>query len=171
MSKQENFAKPTIVLTAICLVVSAALAGTFAVTNPIIEKNKRIATEKALIEVLPGADSFGDSPEGLPEGVVTLQAANNGVGSVAKVSVKGYGGPVVMVVGIDPAGVITGVKVLESTETQGLGSRVTDPEYTQQFVGKSEASEVASIAGATVTSEAVKKGVTLAKDAALQGKG
>lgn len=43
----KAFVLPTLVLAAICLVVSAALSGTYGITNPIIEENQRIAEQEA----------------------------------------------------------------------------------------------------------------------------
>lgn len=169
MSLFKEFIAPTGVLTAICIVVSAALSTTYAITTPIIEENQRREAQKALAQVLPAAQAFEEKTTGLPQGVDKLNIAKDGAGYVAQVSVGGYGGPISMMVGIGADGIITGVKVLEATETQGLGSKVTDPAYTGQFAGKESPDEVESIAGATVTSKAIKEGIVLAKSAGKEG--
>ena len=54
--KWENL-KPIVVLTVICLVVSAALAGTYNLTKPVIDAAKAAQANEALAAVLPeGAD-------------------------------------------------------------------------------------------------------------------
>ena len=68
-----------------------------------------------------------------------------------------------MMVGIGMDGAVTGVTVLEHSETQGLGSRATVPEYLQQYIGM-KVSEPDLISGATITSTAVKNGVQAALD-------
>lgn len=166
----KSFVIPTAVLTIICLVVSAALSLTYSVANPIIEENNRIAEQAALMEVLPGADSFGDAvTAGLPDGVNAVYTAGNGAGAVCRVTTKGYGGNVVIMVGVDAEGTICGVKVLEQSETQGLGSRVMAADYTAQFAGKTDPDEVDSIAGSTVSSTALKNGIRAALDAMAKG--
>ena len=165
MNSIKEFVVPTAVLTIICLVVSLALSVTYSVTNPIIEENSLKAAQEAMMEVLPAADGFTEVTEELPEGVDSLFQANNGSGVVTQVSSKGYGGAVVLMVGIDQNGQIAGVKVLENSETQGLGSRVMDAAYTGQFVGKSSPNEVESISGSTVSSNALKTGIQTALDA------
>ena len=49
---------PVIVLVCICLVVTAALAATYGVTQPIIDKNTKASADAARQELLPDADSF-----------------------------------------------------------------------------------------------------------------
>ena len=49
--------KPIVVLTAVCVVVSAALAGTYKLTKPVIDAAKADEANAALLAVLPeGAD-------------------------------------------------------------------------------------------------------------------
>lgn len=167
MSKNmlKDFILPTAVLAVICLVISAALSVTYGITSPIIEENQRIAANNALHEVVPGADEFTEITEGLPEGAEGIYIAANGVGKAGKVVVSGYGGPISMMVGILSDGTIGGIKVLKSSETQGLGSRVMGAEYTSQFTGKTGADEVDAIAGSTISSDALKDGIRLAMEA------
>ena len=51
----------------------------------------------------------------------------------------GYAGPIRILVGIDTIGVVTGVHVLEHSETPGLGDRVesTRSDWVKQFNGRS----------------------------------
>ncbi|MCI8622347.1 MAG: FMN-binding protein [Provencibacterium sp.] len=168
----KDFVLPTVVLAVICLVVSAALSGTYGMTNPIIEENKRIAEQEALAEVLPAGDTFETASGALPDGVSALYTAQNGAGCVVQVSPAGYGGPISMMVGLDAQGAISGVKVLENTETQGIGSKVMDASYTEQYVGKASADEVDAIGGATISSTGLKNGIRTAMEAAAAvGKG
>jgi electron transport complex protein RnfG len=72
-----------------------------------------------------------------------------------------------IVVGIDVDGVITGVEVVESSETAGLGSKATEEPFKGQFIGRNveafvvtkngstQENEVDAISGATITSNAV----------------
>lgn len=168
----REFVLPTLVLAVICLVVSAALSGTYGITNPIIEENKRIAEQQALSEVLPEGDTFVASEGNLPDGVSAFYSTQNGAGCVVQVSPSGYGGPISMMVGLDAGGAISGIKVLENSETQGIGSKVMDESYTSQYTGKSSADEVDAIGGATISSTGLKNGIRTAMEAAAAlGKG
>ncbi len=83
----------------------------------------------------------------------------------------GYGGDIRMTVGIDTAGTITGLEILEISETAGLGMKAKEAEFRQQFVGinadkveysksgKAAANEIDAISSATITTSAVTDGV------------
>lgn len=160
------FVLPTLVLAVICLVVSAALSATYGITNPIIEENQRIVEQEALAQVLPEGDSFVAAEGGLPDGVSAFYTTQNGAGCVVRVSPSGYGGPISMMVGIAADGTISGVKVLENSETQGIGSKVMDEAYTSQYTGVSGADDVDAIGGATISSTGLKNGIRTAVEAA-----
>ena len=57
MKKSLNV-KSIVVLTAICAVISLLLAGTNALTAPIIEKNQAAAANEALLVVMPDGTGF-----------------------------------------------------------------------------------------------------------------
>jgi electron transport complex protein RnfG len=80
------------------------------------------------------------------------------------VASTGYGGPIVLLVGVDTKeGKITGLKVLEHQETPGLGSNVAEAGFLSQFLGKSLESpfrvgeDVQAVSGATISSRAVAR--------------
>ena len=67
---------------------------------------------------------------------------------------------------------VTGVTILETGETAGFGAKASEPEFIDQFVGKSgtvaltrDGGEIESIAGASTTSNAICVGVTAALQA------
>ena len=92
------------------------------------------------------------------------------VGHTAQVTVKGYGGDVEIVVGVDADGVITGLNVggANFSETAGLGAKAKEPAFTEQFKGLTAPlvlkDNVDSITGASITSGAVVGGVNTALD-------
>ena len=57
-STYKSYIAPALVLVVICLVVTAALAGTYSITDPIIEANTKAAADEARAQVLPSGDSF-----------------------------------------------------------------------------------------------------------------
>lgn len=155
MSNAKNdFVKPILVLTLICLFITAALAFTNQKTAPIIIEAERVKAEQARKEVLPEADSFTLTElSGLPATVTEVYRADNGAGYVFMLTTKGYGGDMKLICGIDKDGLITQCNTLSQSETKGLGTKTTLPEFRDQFVGKdSSLSGVQTISGATVSS-------------------
>jgi electron transport complex protein RnfG len=161
---RNDFVIPIAVLTAICLVISAALAFTEQATTPVIEATERANAEAARMEVLPGADSFRElSLSDLPAGVTGVFEAENGAGLVVMAQGRGYGGLMRAIIGIDSGGIVTKTKVLSHAETAGLGSKAAEAPFQNQFAGKdSSLAGVDTIAGATVSSGTF---VSIVKDA------
>lgn len=153
---KKDFVMPILVLTVICLVVSAALAFTNAKTAPIIEETARKTAEAARIEMLPEADSFELMElTDLPGSVTEVYRAENGAGYVFMLETKGYGGIISMICGMDADGVITDCKALSHSETKGLGSKITDSSFRDQFSGTNSSLEgVSTITGASISSGA-----------------
>ena len=89
---------------------------------------------------------------------------------VEAVSTQGYGGDIVLYVGVAHDGTLNGVSILEIAETPGLGMKAED-ELVPQFADKQVAeftytkgdssldSEIDAISGATVTTKAVVNAV------------
>lgn len=166
---KETFA-PTIVLVLICLVATFLVAGAYQITKPVIDEITKKNADAARAEVLAAADGFepldaelvalGDKTDSK---VTEVYQSTNDAGIVVTVTAKGFGGLVTTMVGLDPNGEITGVKVTDaSNETPGLGSKATAPDHLQKFVGLSDISGVDGITGATYTSKAVANGISAA---------
>ena len=128
MSVFQDFIKPTLVLAVICLVISFALAKTYSITQPIIDRLAIETANAARAEVLPGASDFEQlTVANMPEGGLDAYRATDGSGYVITTVWKGYGGTIKVMFGMDANGVITGAKVLENSETAGLGTKACDP--------------------------------------------
>lgn len=160
----QEMIKPLLVLVAICLVVSALLGFTNSVTAPIVEENERIKAEETRQSVLAGAEGFTEiacDAEAL--GIDSAYKEDSGKGYVITASRKGYGGAVVVTVGIDAGGKVVGLNANVSTETSGVGSKAGLPAYTDKYIGLSgNADGVDKISGATYSSTAVRNGVNAA---------
>ena len=86
---------------------------------------------------------------------------------IAATSKSGYGGDIQVAVGISAEGKLTGFSVIKHSETAGLGSKSTEPEFAGQFAGKSaepiefvkgggaSGQQIDAISGATITTTAV----------------
>ncbi len=163
MSIFKDFIKPVLVLVIICLITSTLLAVTNNATAPVIETNSKAAADASRREVLPEADSF-TLMEGLTNEYVTeVYKADNGAGYVITAQAKGYGGQVPVMVAFNTDGNIAAVKFLNNDETPGLGQKVKDAWFGEQFAGRQSdvelvltknGGDVDAISGATISSKA-----------------
>lgn len=96
------------------------------------------------------------------EGVVT-HTTTDGVTKV-EVATQGFAGEIETHVSFDAEGKIVAVSVRDAQETEGIGAAVyaEDSAFLKAIVDGNTA-EVEAVAGATVTSEALKKAVSMAK--------
>ncbi|MBQ9112096.1 MAG: FMN-binding protein [Clostridia bacterium] len=158
--KMNTSVKSIIVLVAICLFIAVAMAAVNMVTAPRIEEQQRKAEQEALAAVVPDNGGFEKIENiDLPESVSAVYRDKDGEGLVAMLTVKGYDSskPMSVAVGYKNDGSITKMVIISASgETSGIGSKVTLPDFTSQFEGKTETLEgVDAISGATVSSGAV----------------
>ncbi len=162
-------------LFAITLVTAVLLAAVNALTAGRIAENRADAQYGALRTVLPAAARFEKTPaqaEGLDALWAGFDADGKAVGWAAAVTVGGYGGPLSLAVGVAPDLTVAGLAVTASAETPSLGGLASEEAFTGQFPGKRAGlkavkggggeNSIDALSGATVTSEAVVKGVELA---------
>ena len=91
---------------------------------------------------------------------------------------KGFSGLVKLMVGFKPNGDIENVVVLEQKETPGLGTKMTDDKFLQQFKGinisdfklkvKKDGGDVDALTGATISSRAFCDATQMAYDAFIK---
>lgn len=92
----------------------------------------------------------------------TFTKVENGIqcgdaGNVVFATEKGYNGDLTLAVLFDGNDQVIGVVVDKCNDTDGLGTKVADEAFTSQFVGKTSAQGIENVAGASGSSEAVKK--------------
>ena len=170
-------------LTAISLVVAALLGVVNMVTYEKIDAINAEKTAMALAAVAPEGAEF--TPVELSDAVVAAAAPYGTVTGVYAMSTGGYAveivtsgsqGSISMIAGVDGNKALTGVSVVNHSETGGIGTKVVnnDPNTAgtpvlDQFIGMSGAGSlvvgktVTPISGATVTT----KGITAGCNAAL----
>jgi electron transport complex protein RnfG len=155
-----------LILGLICLIATLVLAVTYQVTKPEIDKKLKEEEQAALKEILPEADSF---VEKTIEEIDYFEASKGKdlIGYCIKTIGNGYNGYMRIIVGIDLNGIIKGVRVLEHSETPGLGAKIDEikpgekePWFLRQFKGKSAKSievkkNIDAITGATISSKSV----------------
>ncbi len=176
--KNSSGAKLIIVLVAIATGSATLLSLTRAMTADAIKTAEFQETLNAIQSVLP---PFSNDPAkeainvGTGEEPVLCYPARNAQGeligiAVPGVSHKAYGGDMVLMVGIRSDGTINGIQVLTLKETPGLGTRVADEKFQNQFIGKGlggdfvwkvrkDGGSVDAITGATISSRAATEAI------------
>ncbi|MDR3345367.1 MAG: RnfABCDGE type electron transport complex subunit G [Oscillospiraceae bacterium] len=181
----KKIVKPAIALTAICLVCVVALAITNSLTKPKITALSEAQRTSAMLELLPAASSFDGAAERTIEtdggtAPITFFCARDAkgelIGYVFITSAAGYGGDISVMTAADTGAKVLGVKILEISETPGLGMRAQEAGFLGQFIGKlagisvtkdgADTKQIQAITGATITSNAVTQAVNNALQAA-----
>lgn len=112
----------------------------------------------------------GEDGEGNPIEKVVFPAKKDGkTEAVAfSASAKGYHDLIEVMVGVGPDGKLTGISIMSHTETPGLGARIVEAKFTDQFAGldldttklASEGGKVDALSGATFSTVGVIAAVT-----------
>ena len=172
MSNWNKVFKPIVVLCAICVVVTAALAVTNQATAPVIAAATAEAQRQARMDLLPDADNFTEETGIQVENVSAIYTADNGAGVVITSTAKGYGGTMTVMTAFTPDGTIRQLKVTENQETKGIGSNVaSSASYWEKYAGLSAEkalvlkTDVDAYSGATISSKALNAAVNSAIEA------
>ncbi|MCD7928191.1 MAG: RnfABCDGE type electron transport complex subunit G [Oscillospiraceae bacterium] len=156
--------------------ISALVLGLVnAVTADTIAQREEEERQAALTAVMSQADSFTDLDweNDSIDGIIAAYSGSELIGYCVEVSPNGFGGAISMMVGVDLGGYVTGAVILDHSETAGLGARADDPEFLDQYIGKtseitlSGTNAIDALSGATITSKAVTLGVNTAIEAAI----
>lgn len=162
-------------LLLISVVMAAALGFVYGITKEPIEKANKDKEIQAVKDVLPAFDNDPTADAKEIEGLKFYSATKAGqpVGCAVKTfTEKGFSGHFDMMVGFKPDGSINKIVVLDHKETPGLGSKMKDPKFADQFndlnIGglkektllvKKDGGTVDAITAATISSRAYCDGV------------
>ena len=181
MAAKSNLTNMVLVLGLTCLLCSAVLGGAYALTKEPIDAANLAKTNKAIGAVLPAFDeTVYESVEVDGKTYNYYKAVKGGetVGYAVESTVVGFGGPLSLMVGVTPDGVVYNTSVLSHAETPGLGAKCnTDAKFMAQWAGfdpsakilsvKKDGGDVDAITASTITSraytEAVKNAVAAVK--------
>ena len=184
----SRVAKGGVTLAVIAAICTTLVAATYRLTTERIAVNERAWLERSLTPALGGIDYEGsitesrlvlEPPHGLPgdDDAIIYRASSGGepVAALFAVTARGgYAGPIRILVGVDVAGTVTGVRILEHRETPGLGDGIeaSRSDWVHQFDGRSLGDPPASgwqlrvdggrfdqLTGASVTPRAVVKAI------------
>ena len=172
--------KLTVTLLGTCLIVALLLGLVNGVTaGPIAEINQQ-KTEAAMLAVVSDPDNttFSDALElsgdmtaaataagGTLNEMYEVQVNGEAAGYAVKVTASGSQGSIEMMVGVDAEGAVTGVSVVNHSETSGIGTKVVGNEPTASGAADGTltvGTNVDAITGATVSTKGVTAGVNAA---------
>lgn len=178
-----------VVLAVIAMVSGGVLTQVYNYTYDIIQANLVRELEESVADVLPGAVSMeimAGSAELLAdngaedEDAILVLGGYDEEGSLVGFAFvtegPGYGGPIQVLVGVSlETYEILGVKILDHVETPGLGTRIEDMSFREQFEGRTKddpirlSDDIDNLTGATISAagvvEAVRDGLPRAVDA------
>ncbi len=159
-------------LVLVCLVSSALLGLTYVPTHDQLKINQLEAQKLALVEILPQAaefeevyGTFADENGELP--ILYYRALDSSGSLVGYAFFQIYPGAqdkIRIAGGVDSSfSKVTGVQIMKHSETPGLGAKITEPDFRDQFLSISledmklskEGGKIDSITGATISSKAV----------------
>ena len=190
-SKKNNqsFIKDALVLCIITLVAGALLGFVYELTKGPIEQAKLDEKMSAYKSVFPDAKfaeddavkefvaseaytsalaAAGVEKAAVKEAYQALDTSGNVIGyAIVTDSTNGYAGQISISVGVKLDGTISGMEFLVMNETQGIGARATEPDFMNQFIGKTVDQfilndNIDAMSGATVTSKAVTNAMNAA---------
>ena len=168
MHKLKEIMLPALSLFLVCLCAATALALTNAVTKDAIAKQDEKKLNETMVTVIE-ADSYKAATLSLNNVDYTYYTAlskqNETLGYIFSTTATGYNGDVSVMVGINPDGSVKSTQILDALgETPGLGQRVSESAFLEQFSGKSAPfdEQVDVISGATYSSRAVISAVNTA---------
>jgi len=123
-------------LAAYAAVACVMLAFVYAGTSKIIAGRVEADQQAALKEIFPDADSF-EPVENVTSAdpsvsIINAYAAKrngNVAGMALKLSRASYSGSIVLLAGVSVDKRITGVKIMEHSDTPGLGANAASPSY------------------------------------------
>ena len=173
MAKTESTFKNMVMsLTFISLAASACLGFVYEFTKKPIELSNLNKKLEAIKQVVP---EFTNNPNEemyrLPTGegdsldIYPAKKDNEIVGyAVSTYTKKGFSGNINLMAGFKPDGSIVNITVLEQKETPGLGTKMTEPQFKDQFNDrnpaqfnlkvKKDGGQVDAITAATISSRA-----------------
>ncbi|MDR1307752.1 MAG: FMN-binding protein [Treponema sp.] len=190
--KLWNIARLGLVLMLYAAAACVGLSFVYTGTLSTIEERSRADLEASLKELFPSADDFDDITGTItsPDSGISFSsafAAREGgglAGVILEASGGSYGGPVTVLVGAGVGGVISRIKVMEHSDTPGLGANAASPSYYVdkaagitfygQFSGRAltdplePKNDLIAITAATITSRAVARVVRASGAAAAE---
>lgn len=179
----KSIIKDSLILFAITIIAGFLLGLVYDITKEPIENQKAVAKAKACQAVFEDATEFSEIDISAYEDklnisgvdiseIYSAQNEDNSLGYViTATSHNGYGGDIVLLVGIRNDGTVNGISFISINETAGLGMKAKEDDFKNQFnnkkvevfeytkTGAVKDNEIDAISAATVTTSAVTEAV------------
>ncbi|WP_288550830.1 FMN-binding protein [uncultured Brachyspira sp.] len=187
MKKKEVTYKAVISVTVTALIAGFLLSFVYSSFEKDILANNEKTVLNGVKAVIPNADNI-EGPISEENATYPYYIGKKADGSVAGYAILssagGYNGQNKILVGFsDDATIITGIVVTEQAETPGLGAKIVEPSFRNQFTNKSSIvpltvvkgikpeealdAQIAAISGATISSTSVVTAVNSANEQAV----
>ena len=149
---------PIISVTVVVFIAVALLGLTDTVVRDKIEWQKEQKIQRMLYEIFPNMTEHT-----LEDDIYMIYADEAEIGFAFLAVGKGYGGLIDILVGLENETTIKGVTIVSHLESPGLGARITESSFREQFIGvniadvalRQKGGEIDAITGATISSRAV----------------
>jgi len=160
-------------LSAVLLIIAAisgvTLGVIYTVTKEPIAKQVKLEEEKALKAIFPKATSFNLTTGKDNYTYYKVHVNNKLIGYALNASGKGFSSIIRVKIGLNLNKRIKDIKIVKQGETPGLGTRVEETKFTDQFMKKtlkqvllkkdSSKGTIDALTGATISSRAVSEAV------------
>ena len=166
--KDNPVVKYSLTLFIITFVVGIVLSAVNLLTRDKIAAISAQQAEEAKAQVIESLN-FDTLTDTAKQNVWTAVFDGDIVGYVVNEKPSGYGGEIDMYVGLDKDFTVTGVKIVSQSETAGLGAKADSEDFLGQYNGKTKGvsysktssgdNQVQALTGATITTDAVTRGV------------
>ena len=160
MAKQRGSFYPIVFLTLVVFLSVASLTVMDSMTREKIVAAQQAEIQEMLATLFPSLETFQFN-EG--SGKYTILNGATTIGQARMLQAGGYGGAIDILIGIEPDGRLRGIRIISQQETPGLGARIVESQFLDQFVGLSvneldlsrDGGSVDAITGATISARAV----------------
>jgi electron transport complex protein RnfG len=160
-------------LVVLSVVAATVLGAVYIPTQEQLKIYEQQQKELALIDVMPLADHFDPVKSG--EDILyyrALDSDNNLLGYSFFHDQSGSQSVITLAGGVDTEYKVTGVKIMSHAETPGLGAKIVESAFTDQFKGVAESDLMLSkndglidaITGASISSQAIIDGIQVKID-------
>jgi electron transport complex protein RnfG len=168
---EKNTFKMVLILTLIAAISAVILSFVHKITKEPIEAAYRQEFIDGLKAVLPDFDNEPDRDFKEIKGNKVYLAKKDGkvfAYAMKTISEKGYSGKIVVLIGVDLKGKITGIEILQHAETPGLGDHIESTKFKDSFKGltiednikvKKDGGIIDQFSGATISPRAVSEAV------------
>lgn len=176
--------KMILILTLFACISGGVLSIVYLFSSPLIEANLLEELKKSIFLVVTDAKDYDEKVIDEITYFECRDESGGTVGIALPARGNGYQGVIKLMVGLTPdLSRITGIKVLEQVETPGLGGRIGEDSFQNQFKGvqtepaveyvknrePEKDTEIQAITGATISSRSVvsiiNKNIQMLKDA------